>query len=65
LHTASALSRNLKRPWLKDLELITLSKLSLSNQDKVEIGKSSLSGIIKKLCLMRKLAGNLSRYLSP
>jgi len=29
-------SRNLKRPWLKDLELITLSKLSLNNQDKVE-----------------------------
>jgi hypothetical protein len=36
LHTASALSRNLKRPWLKDLELIDNRELSLSNQDKVE-----------------------------
>jgi hypothetical protein len=36
LHTASALSRNLKRPWLKDLESIGNRELSLSNQDKVE-----------------------------
>jgi len=28
--------KNLKRPWLKDLELIGKRELSLSNQDKVE-----------------------------
>jgi hypothetical protein len=30
------MSRNLKRPWLKDLEPIATSKLSLNNQEKVE-----------------------------
>ncbi|CAA9339572.1 hypothetical protein AVDCRST_MAG84-2295 [uncultured Microcoleus sp.] len=48
MHTASALSRNLKRPWLKDLELIGNRELSLSNQDKVENALSALSAVLKK-----------------
>jgi hypothetical protein len=36
LHAAVGVSRNLKRPWLKDLELIGDRELSLNNQDKVE-----------------------------
>jgi hypothetical protein len=50
LHSASALSRNLEAPGNKGLSKYWLRKISLSNQDKVEIGKSSLSAIVKKLC---------------
>jgi hypothetical protein len=48
LHAAVGVSRNLKRPWLKDLELIGDRELSLNNQDKVENGKSALSAVLKK-----------------
>jgi hypothetical protein len=47
-HAACYLSRNPKALWLKDLEAVAGSKISLNNQDKVENAKSSLSAIVKK-----------------
>jgi hypothetical protein len=50
LHAAVGVSINLKRPWLKDLELIGDRELSLNNQDKVENAISALSAVLKKPC---------------
>jgi len=49
-HAAVDVSRNPKVLWLKDLEAIAGSEISLNNQDKVENAKSTLSAIIKKRC---------------